>query len=107
MLDDIATDEVIVPRWGLLDDMKNHGVRVCTKTTVKEIKDNSVVLEGKVNEEVPVDTVVLAVGSRPNTELSDALKEAGYDVRVIGEAKKAPGNAWVAITEGFNVGREI
>lgn len=107
MLDDIAADEVVVPRWGLLEDIDRHKVRVCTGTTVQEIKDDGVVLAGNVNEEIPADTVVLAVGSRPNKELGEALQAAGYDVRVIGDAVKAPNNAWNAIAEGFSAGCEI
>lgn len=107
MLDEIATDEVIVPRWGLLEDLDQHKVRVCTGTTVQEIKDGSVVVSGKTNEEIPADTVVLAVGSRPNKELGETIKAAGYDVRVIGDAVKAPNNAWNAISEGFYTALEL
>lgn len=107
MLPDIATDEVTVPRWDLLADMDSHKVRVYTETTVKEIKDASVVVTGKVNAEIPADTVVLAVGSRPNKELGASLKEAGFEVYVIGDAVRAPNNAWNAITEGFTVGNSI
>jgi NADPH-dependent 2,4-dienoyl-CoA reductase/sulfur reductase-like enzyme len=107
MLDDIALDEVVVPRWGLLADIDKHKVRVLTKTTVQEITDDAVVVNGKVEEALPADTVVLAVGSKPDNTLAEELKKAGYDVRVIGDAVKAPNNAWNAITEGFNVGRSL
>ncbi len=106
MMDDIATDELVVPRWGLLADLEKNKVRICTKTTVTEIKDGSVVLSGAVNEEVPADTVVLSVGSRPETRLADELKERGYDVRVIGDAAKV-GLAGAAITQGYLLGREL
>lgn len=106
MLDDIATDEVIVPRWDLLADIRKNNVRVLTGTTVQEIKENSVVVSGKVNEEIPADTIVLSVGSRSVHGLADELKEAGYDVRVIGDAARV-GLAGEAIAQGDEAGRTI
>lgn len=106
MMPDIANDESVVPRWGLLEDLSKNQVRVCRDTTVKEIKDGSVVLSGKIEEEIPVDTVVIAVGARANNALADQLAAAGYDVRKIGDCER-PGNAEKAIREGFYLGREI
>lgn len=106
MLGDIATDEVVVPKWGLMADIEKNKVRVCTNTTVTEIKEKSVVLSGKVNEEIEADTVVLSVGSKSVTGLAEELKEAGYDVRVIGDAAKV-GLAGQAISQGFELGRGL
>lgn len=106
MLPDIATDEVVVPRWGLLADLEKNKVRILTETTVKEIKEGSVVLSGKVNEEIPADTVVLSVGSKSVNGLAEELKKDGYDVRVIGDAAKV-GLAGAAITQGFDLGRSL
>ena len=106
MQDDIALDEMLVPRWGLLDDVKKNGVRICTGTTVEEILDDSVRLTGKVQETVPADTVVLAVGSKPVTALAEELKAAGYPVHILGDALK-PGLAGEAIFQGFELGRSL
>lgn len=106
MLPDIAQDEVVVPKWGLLEDLKKNNVRICTGTTVTEIRDDAVVLSGQTEETVPADTVVLSVGSRSVTGLADTLKEAGYDVRVIGDAAKV-GLAGAAITQGYELGRSL
>lgn len=106
MLGDIAADEVVVPKWGLLEDLKKNNVRICTGTTVDEIKDHTIVLSGKTQEEIPVDTVVLSVGSRSVTGLADELKAAGYDVRIIGDAAKV-GLAGTAITQGYELGRSL
>lgn len=106
MMEDIAVDEVVVPRWGLLADLEKNKVRILTETTVTEIRDNSVVLSGRVNEEIPADTVVLSVGARPVNELAEELKAEGYDVRIIGDAAKA-GLAGTAISQGFEIGRRL
>ena len=84
MKDGIAMDEGPAPRKDLLRDMQNNGVRFCTETSVQEVTDHSVIVSGKVNEEIPADTVVLAIG--------DALK---------------PGLAGAAIREGYLVGRHL
>ncbi len=106
MLDAIAGDEIVVPRWDLLEDLDRNKVRICTKTTVDEITDAGVKVSGAVNEVIPCDTVVLAVGAKPVLGLADALKKEGYDVRVIGDAAKV-GLGGEAIMEGFEVGRTV
>ena len=99
MREGIALDETPAPRKDLLRDIHNNGVRVLTETSVKEIKAGSVVVTGKTEEEIPADTVVLAIGRVSNTVLADQLKEAGYDVRVIGDAH-TPALAGAANREG-------
>ena len=106
MLDAIAGDEIVVPRWDLLEDLEKNKVRICTKTTIDEITDAGVKVSGAVNEVIPCDTVVLAVGAKPVLGLADALKKEGYDVRVIGDASKV-GLGGEAIMEGFEIGRTV
>lgn len=104
--EDIAMDEVDTPRNGLLADLKKNGVRICTSTAVQEIKDHSVVVSGKVNEEIECDTVVISIGHTPNTELADELKNAGYDVRIIGDAVSV-GLVGPAVRAGYLTARQI
>ena len=99
MREGIALDETPAPRKDLLRDIHNNGVRVLTETSVKEIKEGSVVVTGETEEEIPADTVVLAIGRVSNTVLADQLKEAGYDVRIIGDAH-TPALAGAANREG-------
>lgn len=104
--EDIAMDEVDTPRNALLADLKKNEVRVCASTSVQEIKDHSVVVSGKYNEEIECDTVVISIGHKPNTVLADELKAAGYDVRVIGDAVSV-GLAGPAVRAGYLEGRRI
>ncbi len=106
MLSDITTDEVVVPRWDLLSNLKKNNVTIYTETKLEAITETGVTLSGQYNGDLAADTVVLAMGSRPNHTLADALKANGYDVRVIGDADHV-GLASKAIEEGFNLGREI
>jgi len=52
------------------------------------------------------DTVVLAMGSRPEKSLASVLEGKGTDIRVIGDASKA-GRIGGAIEAGFKLACEI
>ncbi len=106
MLSDIAIDEIVVPRWGLLADLKKNNVQVYTETTLKEINERGVVLSGKYSGQLDADTVVLAMGSKANDAFAQELINAGYDVRLVGDVKKV-GLASEAIEAGFFLGREL
>ena len=106
MRDGIALDEGPAPRKDLLNDMKNNGVKFYTETSVQEIRKDSVVVAGKNNEEIPADTVVLAIGRVPNITLAESLKAEGLDVNVIGDAKE-PALAGAAIRAGYLIGRHL
>ncbi len=106
MLSDIATDELVVPKWGLLADLEKNKVTVYTGTKLEAINEKGVVLSGKYEGQMDADTVVLSMGSRPNNIFAEDLKAAGYDVRVVGDAAEV-GLAHKAIDAGFFLGREI
>lgn len=106
MLDQIALDEIVVPRWDLLKDLSVNHVRICTSTSVEEIKDGAVKVKGAVNEEIPADTVVLAVGAKSVNGFAETLKAEGYDVRIIGDALK-PGLVGEPIAAAFDLGRAL
>lgn len=106
MQEDIAMDEVDTPRNALLADLAKNQVRVCASSSVQEIKDHSVVVAGKFNEEIECDTVVISIGHKPNTALADKLKEAGYDVRIIGDAVSV-GLVGPAVRSGYLIAREL
>ena len=88
------------------NDIEKNKVRVCASTSVSEIKDHSVVVSGKFNEEIECDTVVISIGHTPNTALADELIQAGYDVRIIGDAVKV-GLVGPAVRAGYLTARQI
>ena len=88
------------------EDIEKNKVRVCASTSVSEIKDHSVVVSGKFNEEIECDTVVISIGHTPNTALADELIQAGYDVRIIGDAVKV-GLVGPAVRAGYLTARQI
>ena len=52
------------------------------------------------------DTLVLAMGYRPNTKLADDLAAAGVATHVLGDAQKC-GNIRDAIGDGYKVACEL
>jgi 2,4-dienoyl-CoA reductase (NADPH2) len=57
-------------------------------------------------EEIPADTVVLAVGTRPFNPLQEVLAKKGIPFVVAGDASQV-GMAIDAIHQGFAAGREV
>jgi len=53
-------------------------------------------------QEIPADTVVLALGSRPYNPLAELCKKKGIPCEVVGDARQI-GKAFDAIHEGHNV----
>ncbi|MEG1383730.1 MAG: NAD(P)/FAD-dependent oxidoreductase [Oscillospiraceae bacterium] len=84
-------------------------VNIKTKTTCVGISENGVSVDcGGVSDTVPCDSVVLAIGARPNDseELVGLCCEKSIPCHIIGDAKKAR-RALDAIYEGFEIARNI
>lgn len=82
--------------WPVLKDLNRFGVKQFPFTKVVEINDGKAVLEVKKAAgsdktkivSVPCDTVVMAVGARPDNGLYNELKEADLNVHNIGDSSK-------------------
>ena len=86
MLDEIARDMLLVNRITLLRDLDEAGVRLLTGTRVQQITDDGVLVEGPDGPAtLPADTVVIALGSRPRTDLLTELRAAGLPVEAVGD----------------------
>ncbi len=95
-------------RWVLLKELKLRGIQLITEATMKEISENEVVYTNSEGNDVTLtaDSVVLAMGARPENSLAKALENASVEVRVIGDAAKC-GRIGHAIEAGFELAREI
>ena len=82
--------------------VKDRGVNVVASANVTKITDKEVTYE-KDGETYTVecDTVLNAVGFRPNNQLEDLLEEEYEDVTVIGDAI-APRKIMTAVHEGYH-----
>jgi NADPH-dependent 2,4-dienoyl-CoA reductase/sulfur reductase-like enzyme len=76
-------------------------------TRVVRVSDEGAVVSTRGEErELAVDTVVWAVGSRPELEVVEAAKELGLEVKVVGDAVK-PRRLLEAVHEGYRAALEL
>ncbi|MCP4604241.1 MAG: FAD-dependent oxidoreductase [Proteobacteria bacterium] len=108
LLEKLGTDIGKSTRWVLLKDLKMAGIKSRMETKVLEITPAGVKVEkeGGSVEEIPADTVVLAVGSKPYNPLKELLDKKGISNSVVGDAADVA-KALDAIHQGFAAGREI
>lgn len=92
----------------LMKNLKHQEVEMHTSSSVTEILCDAVLYEykGKQYKVKDVNTVVVAIGSRPVNELEASLKDAGISTKVIGDAAKVR-NGLHAVYEGFMAGITI
>jgi 2,4-dienoyl-CoA reductase (NADPH2) len=105
MLDRIARDIGPSVRWTIVGRIKGWGIKMWTSTKVKSITDEGVVVEkeGK-PQTVRADTIVIAVGMKPNKVLFDALKNKIPRVHAIGDCIEAR-RILEAIHDGFSMSK--
>ena len=91
----------------LRDRMINHGVRIYPDSPVVEIRDNGVyVVDSQHLVFLKADTVVLAVGAKPDNRLVEELKGVVPEMYAIGDCVE-PRDALDATHEGAEIGRKI
>ena len=92
-------------RWGMLQDLKRAGVETRTSARALEVTAGGLRIEaGGQTEEIPADSVVLAIGVRSHNPLEESLKQRAIAYRLVGDAR-APGWAFDAVHQGFAAGR--
>lgn len=104
----LAANEGGAGRAVLITRMLSKGVHVLTEAKVTEITEDTISYEkdGEVHTITGADTLVLAMGYRPNTKLADDLAAAGVAAHVLGDANKC-GNIRDAIGDGYKVACEM
>jgi 2,4-dienoyl-CoA reductase (NADPH2) len=107
MIDKMGKDIGKTTRWGILQDLSRKGIETRAATKALGISETSVEIEvdGTV-EEIPADTVVLAVGAGSYNPLQKLVDKKGIPCKVVGDAGKAA-MAFDAVHQGFAAGREI
>lgn len=104
----LAPTEGAAGRAALITRMLGKGVRVLTDTTVTDVTEDTIVCE-RAGERVVLegaDTMILALGYRPDGTLAEELSAAGASVHVIGDAEK-PGNIKDAMAAAYALAREL
>jgi NADPH-dependent 2,4-dienoyl-CoA reductase/sulfur reductase-like enzyme len=108
MLPELASDMSFGPRYYLLRGLEEHKVKVITSACIENITPQGVTCsrDGLAQTIGKVDTIVLAMGALPATELAKQLESKVGQVHVIGDAQN-PANAMEAVAAGAQIGRAI
>jgi len=108
MLPEVARDMEPIGRALLLKRLQALPVTILTGTTVERISSEGILLDtgGEEVRLAPVDTVVVAAGTRPVDELSRGLRDLEIEVHVIGDAQR-PRRIFDAVHEGYAVGCRV
>ncbi len=108
MLPELAPTVGMRMRARLLERLAEKGVKLETKARCTGIKERDVLYrneEGKILK-VEADTVVLAVGSKPNRSLYSAIGNLVPETYLLGDSLE-PRQILEAVTEGFKIGSTI
>ena len=92
----------------LLGHLKGNGVKLVAESRVEKITATEVVYKSKNGKTsfVKADTVVVAIGNRPDTSLYDSLKDEVKEIYNIGDSNGG-GIIPNAVYEGYTVGNKI
>lgn len=103
----IGEDIGITERWVVKINLKEHGVKTFTNTTVKEISSKGVVARmGDKEQLIPCDTVIVAEKLLPNTALYKEMETQGVKVYAIGDCAD-PARLREAVNSGFDIASKI
>jgi len=107
MIDKMGKDIGKTTRWGILQDLSREGVETRPTTRALEITASCLKVEtdGKI-EEIPADSVVLAVGAASHNPLQASVEKRGIPCMVVGDAGRVA-LAFDAVHQGFDAGRTI
>jgi len=104
MLDDVGKDMDPLAKTMITRRLQQQQVAIHTKTEVVRLTETAALAQQQAKEmTLPCETVVMAVGMRPNRALADGLSGTGQEFHVIGDAVE-PRKASDAIAEGFELG---
>lgn len=108
MADGIMLQESGPGRSLLTQRMMKKGIQIHCKAKVEKVEAKKIYYTENGEEHCisDADTLVLAMGYRPDSKLEETLKKANVSYHLIGDAKKV-GNIKDAITEGYQIAREI
>ncbi len=90
LLDDIARDMEPLTRKMTLNRLQKLPVEILTQTVLERAHGGRVTVRSPdgARELGPFDSMVVAVGTRPNDELVEPLRADGLDVHVVGDARE-------------------
>ena len=108
MRDEIAMDDTSPARSYMVRRLLEKGVRVLCGAKVTEVSESDVKYMLGDSEEIikNVDTVIIAVGTRPDQALATSLQDAGTAFKVIGD-NAGPGRIYEALKSAFECAQTL
>jgi 2,4-dienoyl-CoA reductase-like NADH-dependent reductase (Old Yellow Enzyme family)/thioredoxin reductase len=105
--DNPGGDMDILARNMLLKRLQDHHVDLHINTKIQRLTEDTLIAQQE-NQKIKfsIETVVIAVGVRPNRELPDALANSDLEIYTIGDVVE-PRQALEAIWEGFEIGMKV
>jgi len=108
LLESIARDMVWGNALDLVKSLNEHNVKILSSTNVLEIADSHITIADEHGKKstIEADTIVIAVGLKPNRELVEALESGSLKVYAIGDcvgSSKVIGAIW----QGFRTARLV
>lgn len=96
----------------LLSGLIENGVVILADYPLMGVTEHGVYVKSNVKPEmdllfIKADTVILAVGVKPDAGLAEELRQRGVDVELIGDCGGPEKSALEAIREGAEVGRKL
>ena len=89
-------------KWFLFEDFARYKVDTWCDTVITAVSDTTVTLKSPEGEKIieDVDSIVFAIGGKPNKALALELADTGVAVTTIGDAK-GPRDGVNAFYEGY------
>jgi 2,4-dienoyl-CoA reductase-like NADH-dependent reductase (Old Yellow Enzyme family)/thioredoxin reductase len=109
MLDEAGCDMESVTRKIVLKRLAEKNVKILTNTVICDIMDEGILALNKKRNKMEVvkgESIVLALGAKPNDELAKELDGCVKELYLIGDCVK-PRRISDAMLEGFDVARQI
>ena len=107
MLDSIGKDIGRSTKWCMFQEMDRSGIQRLSAAKALAITAEGIQIEGrKGTEDIPADTIVMAVGAKPLNTITALLEKKGIPYLVAGDAGRVA-QAIDAIHQGFRAGQEI
>ena len=108
-LSEIDADSPFVNIIALRDMMNELNIEIKTEVALAAITEaGAVVMDKNRNRmEIPCDTVVLALGVKPRTEVATMFEDLAPEVFMAGDCNKERGNLYNATMQGFFAAMEI
>lgn len=108
LLEDVARDMLPITRKLTLKALGDSGVKILTETEVTRFEGNRAFVSTEGSEQLlgEFDSVVVALGATSVNTLEPHLRQAGIEVRTIGDAAK-PRQIYDAVKDGYDAAMEI